>query len=512
MLSTLVEVYHGHSGVGSLVEVQDPELVRLIAEATRRSGRLDKLDWTALMYAPQRKFIEDPNRLKVACCSRRAGKSHGVALALLKGGFENPGSYPVYINMNRASAKVIIWPALYEINNKLDLGLQFNEATSDVKLPNRSVIKVYGGGTRREMDKIRGGKPPIACLDEAQNMGSDMEYLISQILLPATADYKAPILVTGTPSAAFDTPFYNIIHGKGMSERSKKLSWGAHHWTMADNPYIRDVDEEYDLACAAMGWTRQSPGFLREYMGLWVRDNIGLCFEMPSALVVDRFPRQLADDWRYILGVDLGTVDPCAFTVLAYSKSLTMTYVLVSYKDQFTTIQSGTEIERLMEEFSFDNIVVDSGGQGAAFIKQWKDTHPTIPAMPVRKGYNSVDMSINIINADTRAGKVHIVKSGCQQLLDEMQCLIWDPKLSISGARKVKLGDNYPDHCVDSYRYAYQKVRTHSSKGMFWDDGVEPGSAAWINRKMAATKLKELQHVEGPAEPYWRKMVGRAKL
>jgi hypothetical protein len=496
-----------------VAEVRDAELMRLLEEASKRTGRLDQLDWNDLMYEPQREFIEDKSRLKVACCSRRAGKSHGIALALLKAGFKHPHSYPVYVNMNRASAKVIIWPALQTINNELNLGLTFNQATSDVKLPNGSEIKVYGAGTRREMDKIRGGKPPIACLDEAQNMGSDMEYLISQILLPATADYKAPILVTGTPSAAFDTPFYNIIHGKGMTEKSKDLAWSVHHWTMMDNPYIKDVEEEYDLACAANGWTRQSPGFRREYLGEWIRDDIGMCFELKSSFIVDRWPRKRADDWRFILGIDLGTVDPCAFTVLAYSRSLAQTYVLASYKNQFTTLQAGTEIERLMEEFAFDNIVVDSGGQGAAFVKQWKETHPTIPAMPVKKGYNSVDMSINIINADARAGKIFIVKSGCQQLIDEMQILIWDPKKSVSGARKVKGGDNYPDHCADSYRYAYQKVRTHSTKGMLWDDGVEPGSRIWIERKLAARKLEELSGDVGEApEPYWRKLVARPNL
>jgi hypothetical protein len=432
-------------------------------------------------------------------------------LALLRAGFEHPHSYPVYVNMNRASAKVIIWPALKEINDSLGLGLNFNQATSDVKLPNGSEIKVYGAGTRREMDKIRGGKPPIACLDEAQNMGSDMEYLISQILLPATADYKAPILVTGTPSAAFDTPFYNIIHGRGMTEKSKDLAWSVHHWTMKENPYIKLVEEEYNLACAANGWTRASPGFRREYLGEWIRDDIGMCYEVRSDLFVQRWPKHLADDWRYILGIDLGTVDPCAFTILAYSRKLTRTYVLTSYKNQFTTLQAGTEIERLMQEFDFDNIVVDSGGQGAAFIKQWKDTHPTIPAMPVKKGYNSVDMGINIINADARAGKIKIVKSGCQQLVDEMQILIWDPKKSISGARKVKAGDNYPDHCADSYRYAYQKVRTHSAKGMFWDDGVEPGSKIWIERKMALLKSEELKSVQEKPEPYWRTLVARAR-
>jgi len=487
---------------------KDPELFKLIEEAAKRSGRLAALDWEELMFEPQRKFITDPSRLKVACCSRRAGKSHSIALALLKAGFEHPGSFPVYINMNRASAQVIIWPALREIDARLNLGLNFNKATSDISLPNNSVIKVYGAGSRREMDKMRGGKPPLACLDEAQNMGSDMEYLITEILLPATADYKASVLVTGTPNASCSGPFYNITHGKGMGERDAELGWSVHHWTMEDNPYIIDVEEEYDLAKKAKGWTELSSGFRREYKGEWVRDTMGLCFELPQRMLVDEFPQRDASDWRYILGVDLGTVDPCAFTILAYSRALAMTYVLMSYKDSFTTLQAGTEIERLMDLYKFDHIVVDSGGQGAAFINQWKESNPMIPARPVRKGYDSVDMGIGIINSDSRAGKLKIIKSSCKQLIDEMNILIWDDRKSITGKRVVKRGDNYPDHCADSFRYGYQKVRTHDTRGFGYADMLEKGTPEWYERKAAEIKAEALTPPE-KAKPFWQTLVTR---
>lgn len=495
--------------MGSLTDdPKDTELLKLIQEASKRSGRVAALDWDELMFEPQRNFILDSERLKVACCSRRAGKSHSIALALLKAGFQHPGSFPIYMNMNRSSAQVIIWPALREIDARFNLDLKFNKATSDVGLPNGSVIKVYGVGSRREMDKARGGKPPLCCLDEAQNMGSDMEYLITEILLPATADYKASILVTGTPNASCSGPFYNITHGKGMGERDAELGWSVHHWTMAENPYIIDVEEEYDLAKKAKGWTDLSPGFRREYKGEWVRDTMGLCFEMSTSMLVDEFPEKDATDWRYILGVDLGTVDPCAFTVLAYSRALARTYVLMSYKDQFTTLQCGTEIERLMDIYKFDHIVVDSGGQGAAFIQQWKETHPTIPARPVRKGYDSVDMGIGIINADMRAGKLKIVKHSCKQLLDEMNILIWDDRKSITGKRMVKRGDNYPDHACDSYRYAYQKVRTHDTRGFGYYDMLDPGSREWIQRDAQRHKAEILKEAKD-TRPFWQTLVTR---
>ena len=459
------------------------------------------------MFGPQRNFILDDSRLKVACCSRRAGKSHGVALALLKAGFEKPGSFPLYINMNRASAKVIIWPALRDIDRQLNLGLKFNNTTSDVHLPNDSVIKVYGAGSRREMDKIRGGKPPAMVLDEAQNMGQDMLYLINEILLPSAADYQAPIMITGTPSNNRHSPFYRIANGLGLDDKSK-LGWSVHHWTMKDNPYIPDPDGEMDLALNANGWSKNTPAFRREFLGEWVFDTHRTCFDYREHMVVQKFPEDQASDWRYVIGVDLGTEDPCAFTVLAYSRQVGRTYVLESYRHpDLTVLQAGTEVERLMHRYpTYSHIVVDSGGQGAAFVKQWKTSHPHIPARPVKKGHDSVDMGISIINADIRAGKLHFVEKYCLDVLQEMSELQWDEKSLELGKRIIKRG--WEDHAADSLRYAYTKVRTHDVGGFVVDDSTDKYSDEWYKRK--TEEIRKQAFNQQKPEPYWVK-VGRWK-
>lgn len=480
-----------------------PKVREALEQAAKRGSRVAKLDWETLMFGPQKDFIQDQSRLKVACCSRRAGKSHGVALALLKAGFEHPGSFPIYMNMNRSSAKVIIWPALRDIDRKLGLGLRFDNVTSNIKLPNDSVIQVYGVGSRREMDKSRGGKPPAVCLDEAQNMGQDMLYLINEILLPSTADYQAPIMVTGTPSNNRHSPFYKIANGMQLSEKSS-LGWSVHHWTMADNPFIPDPAGELELALAANGWTRNTPAFRREFLGEWVFDTHRGCFDYRDAMVVDRFPEELATDWRYIIGVDLGTEDPCAFTVLAYSRSIGRTYVLESYREpELTVLAAGTEIERLMHRFpNYSHIVVDSGGQGAAFVKQWKSTHPHIPARPVKKGFDSVDMGVSIINADIRAGKLFFVEQGCIDVLAEMAELQWDEKSLQVGKRIIKRG--WDDHATDSLRYAYTKVRTHDNSGFVVDDRPTSDRER-MDRIHAQLKQRELSRNPRHEEPLWVK-------
>ena len=201
------------------------------------------------------------------------------------------------------------------------------------------------------------------------------------------------------------------------------------------------------------------------------------------------------------MGVDLGTVDPCGYTVLAYSRMLGATYVLESKREaDLSPIEAGTEIERLYERYPpFSHTVVDSGGAGLGFISTWKETHPTIPAKPVKKGANSVDMGISIINADIRAGKLFFVEKHCQDLLQELDTLQWDEKAEEVGKRAVKKGMH--DHAMDSFRYAYTKVRTHDTKSMEAVDEAPHGSPAYWER-MREKARKQAFNIKKP-EPLW---------
>jgi hypothetical protein len=476
--------------------MQDPGLLRAIEEAKKRSEAVSKLNWDELCFDAQKSFIEDPNRLKVACCSRRAGKSHAVAMMLLRYGLERPGCTPVYINMNRASAQLIIWPALRDLDAKFDLGLQFIRTSGDVILPNGSEIRVFGAGSMREMDKVRGVGTTltVACLDEAQNFGADMEYLLRNVLLPATADHKAPVVVTGTPNRTCAGPFYEICNQEGelveaLAEHG--FTWSVHGWTMKENPHIRDVEEEYELAKGANGWTDNTPAFRREYFGEWVRDSEGLCFEIVDHMWVDKFPEEDATDWEYVVGVDIGTVDPCAYTILATSRSAGITYSLQSYREHFNTLEAGAELDRIAETYPVSINIIDAGGMGKRDIELWEQTHPWIATKAAKKGPGSVDMGISILNADIRAGKLKFVRHACRQLEDEMRLLCWDEDLKGLGRRKVKAGD--PDHCADSLRYAYQRVYTHDTRDFEAIDNVEPGSREWLSRLGKSIRDKALK-------------------
>lgn len=483
---------------------------KLLELYAKQRHALEQLDFDELLHPRQLRFATDPAQFRVACCSRQSGKSHAAALICLKAAIAKPGSTPIYINMNRASAQVIIWPPLMELNEKYGLGLEFIKTTSDIRLPNGSTIKVFGAGSLREMEKIRGigATLNLVILDEAQNFGSDMYKLIREILLPATVTHKAPILVTGTPSAACAGPFYDIVHGGGemfKDSTDETLGWSVHHWIMKDNPHIPDVEEQYRVHMAVNNWTKSSPAFRREYLGEWVRDTEGLCYYQQPSMWVDRFPIERANDWRYLLGVDVGTVDPWAFTIAATSREAQATYVLESFSSHLSTIEAGNRIMELREMYPITSTVIDTGGQGANPVKQWKDTHPTIPAEPVKKGYGSVDMGISIINADIQANRLFFVKGGCEELRGEFNALIWDQKTSPTGARRVKRGDAYPDHCADSFRYLYTKVRTWKTQQ--YGQGVLMGAAEQWEREALRRRNEVMAEANDKPLPFWRKLV-----
>ena len=480
------------------------DVLRIIREAQRRADALEQLDFSELTFGEQRAFIEDESRLKVACCSRRSGKSHGVAILLLKSALEKPGCTPVYINMNRASAQLIIWPALRDLSNQFNLGLQFIKASGDVIVPNGSEIRVFGAGSMREMDKVRGVGTTltIACLDEAQNFGADMEYLIRNVILPATADHKAPVVVTGTPNQTCAGPFHEICHQQGEMVEAlaeQGFAWSVHGWTMKENPHIKEVEDEYALAKGANGWQDNTPAFRREYFGEWVRDTAGLCFDIQDHMFVDEFPEKDADDWEFDVGVDIGTKDPCAFTVIAFSQSLAITYVLQSYRDHMNTLETGNELDKHAETYPISVNVIDAGGMGARDLELWQATHPWLPLVKAKKGPGSVDMGISIINADIRAGKIKFLRKGCSQLIDEMRLLSWEDDVRHTGRRQVKKGDH--DHCADSFRYVYQRVRTYDTHSFEMIDTVKQGSDEWLTLQAKALKVEALK--EPSKTPNW---------
>src|SRR3954469_14520357 len=65
-------------------------------------------------FQAQNNFVKDQSRFIVGQCSRRAGKSNGLAIRFLHTLETHPSCFCPYIALTRESARNIMWPALQE--------------------------------------------------------------------------------------------------------------------------------------------------------------------------------------------------------------------------------------------------------------------------------------------------------------------------------------------------------------------------------------------------------------
>ena len=465
---------------------------KLLSELKKRSERKESLD-TSCLFPQQRAFVEDTRRLVIACCSRRAGKSFGLAFKYARVAEQYPGCIMPYLTQTREAAKDIMHPAFRELDEKHNIGIRFRENNGDVIFPNGSKVILRGISTEREVQKLRGPKYPLVGIDEAQGMGSLMERAILEVIMPATMDYNGQTLVTGTPGAACAGPFYKYFTDKG-------LGWSRHHWTVRDNVFhtaVKDGFLEKWLAelRTLHGWEMDTPAYLREYLGIWIKDTDSLVFKLnPKVNIVPDVPWSLVDDWEHVLGVDFGFNDPTAFVVLSFSPTVGQAYIVESYKEAgLIPSTAAAHIARLMERYDFNYIVGDTGGLGKGYTEEMKRSFQ-IPITPADKAKKTA--YISFFNGDLQSGSLKIVESGNLELLEEMSMLQWDANSLTRNS--FAFDRKFQDHLCDAALYGWRETMHHTGR---WEkDAPKPGEkefSALEEAKIWERRAQALQ--QGPA-------------
>ena len=72
-------------------------------------------------------FFDTSSRLRVACCTRRAGKSTGDAIKILVTLLRSPRAVCLYIAQTSSTAREVLWPVLKELVADFDLPFNFSE-------------------------------------------------------------------------------------------------------------------------------------------------------------------------------------------------------------------------------------------------------------------------------------------------------------------------------------------------------------------------------------------------
>ena len=349
-------------------------------------------------FPKQNAFIEDKSRFIDAQCSRRAGKTNGLAIRFFKTLAKYPGSQCPYLGLTLDSARDIMWPVLQELNDRYKLGCIFTDSRLTMTHPNGAKLKLYGADMKNFIKRLKGRKFPGVGIDEGQDYGVHLQSLIDDVLTPAIADYEDGWLaVTGTPGPVPQGYFFDVT-------QNKKYGYSHHEWTLLDNPHMPSPAQFIADLKAKREWDEENPTLRREYKNEWVLDVESLWVRYKESINnYNTLPEiSLPNNYSYILGIDIGFNDADALAVLAWSPASKVVYLV---EEKITKKQGLTElidqIKTLSDKYKFTNMVIDEGGLGKKLAEEIRRRHaiPVVGAEKARK-----QETVELLNDSLRLG------------------------------------------------------------------------------------------------------------
>jgi hypothetical protein len=429
-------------------------------------------------FASQDAFINDPSRFLVAQCSRRAGKSNGLALRFFKTLEKYPKSQCLYLALTQESARGIMWPILQEINDRYALGCTFTESRLEMKHPNGAKLKLMGADLKDYIKRLKGRKFPGIAIDEAQDMGAHLQSLIDDVLTPSVFDYTDGwIALTGTPGPVPQGYYFDIT-------QNGKYGYSLHKWTMLDNPYMPDPQSVLAKVKADHEWQDDNPTLQREYLNRWVLDVNSLWVRYnEKANHYQELPKE--HKWSYVMGIDIGFNDADAIAVLAWSDTTPVTYLV---EEKITTKQGitelGEQIQALDKKYSVSRMVIDEGGLGKKAAEELRRrlNLPLEAADKARKQEN-----VELLNDELRTGKFK-AKSASRFAQDSYLVQIdWER----STPDKVVIKKKPHSDIIDAVLYAYKAsyAYTHTPE----KEKPKPGTKEWADQQSNDMWERELE-------------------
>jgi hypothetical protein len=407
----------------------------------------------AYLFPAQRAFVESTSKRKAALCSRRAGKTFGIAAWLYMGALGAPGGLSVYITTALPQARRNLMPALERINREVGLGMRQRTIDGQLicELPNGHRIWIAGCDNRAECEKFRGAGDGYtrAVVDEAGSgsIPGYLEYLVDEILDPALLDQQGDLALTGSPGIVCAGLFYSATTGDGAQK------WETFEWTLLDNPHLPDPREFLEKKKRDKGWTDETPVYRREYLGKWVRDNsiLALPFDWQKN-TIEEMPDYDGRVVDYYLGVDVGVGEaPSAFVVLSNPRGLPDMFVLRAYKRTgLEPSAMAAEVKRLQQDFRFRNMVVDTGGLGAGYAAEMVARHHLMVEAAKKTDKRT---AIEVARGELMSGNLRIVSRHCRDLVDEIR------ELPLNEKGDNFDGDHFACHAADALVYVVRACR-----------------------------------------------------
>lgn len=434
--------------------------------------------------------LRDTSRWKSLRVGRRGGKTRTKGAAIVECAEKYPGARIVYGTLTLKNAKKLMWEGkdgLKAWDRRLGLNLKYNNSDLVARWPNGSKCFLMGFETSADVDKVRGDNYRLFLLDECAFFPFDLFKELIAAIRPALADDKGSLIIGGSPGSVLEGEFFLATSSQGAEvvenadgtkraacipwERREAAeyadvnpddSWSFHGWSVKDNTALPHLWDEAKAEQRRNGWTDNNPTWRREWLGEWAADNTALVYQynrerngwVPGRLdragpITKDNPHGLpvGHHWKFVCGMDFGSTDPTAISVLAYSDTHPAFFHVDDYKESHLTLRKTVKLYREWEERfgGFTSVVGDRGGGQSQFVDSMKEEG--VPIEAAEK--TDKDDFIDLFNGDLIDGRGFIREGS--RLESEMKALVWDTR------KQKRVEDKRaPNHVCDATLYAWR--------------------------------------------------------
>lgn len=429
----------------------------------------------AQLAPPQLRFITDPERWRIACCSKQSGKNFAVSRLMVLVALDRPGAQVAYVNATFSEGRRIMWTDTLDgvpaVLRSLDIPFRENASLMELTLSNGSIIRILGAD-RDAWNRLLGQRYDLIVGDELQKMDdAGLRRALFEVIPDRLSARGGSFVGIGTPDEFCVGVFHDIVEGEvdPLSGRRADHGFGVHRWT------ARDLADRTGVWAEQLAWKERfsiaddDPRWLRDKLGLWVRDGTRLMHDvdgrgavwdgqLPGDVVcsdgLSRVPRSLP--LVAYGGIDFGFTDSTALVVATISREEGIG------REAYSGKRSGINTARISEWMSEverstgvkawygDN----AAAQTIADLNQLYG-HDVRPCEKTERNFWHGEL-----DAAFEAGE-WLVRDG-SVLHKELQTLVRDPDALLRRSIEPRPGSD--DHAYDAWRYLFRAVRTHHVK------------------------------------------------
>lgn len=383
----------------------------------------------------QRISIRDSHkRLNFWIGSVRSGKSFSALIRFMQHCISDVEGDFVIIGKTEGAIKRNIISELYNLAGD---SCRYSPGNREIILYNRK-IHVIGANDNRAEGKIRGASFGGALVDEASLIPENF----FSMLLSRLSKKGAKLFSTTNPGSPF------LWLKTDYLDRAKEIDASVFNFYLDDNPSLEESYKE---------------SLKKEYQGLWYSRFIEGKWVIAEGAVFQDFDTSVhcikdppAAGTFYVVGIDYGTRNACAFVLMGYNRgAYPNMWVEKEYyfdsrvaQKQKTDSEYARDLAEFVNGYNVKAIAIDPSASSFKLECYRSGISNIIDAN------NDVLPGIRTVATMLNEGTVKICEN-CVNLIKEMQVYAWDEKAALNGVEKPK---KISDHAVDGFRYSCMAI------------------------------------------------------